>query len=76
MPIENDDPTSGSARRTRVTLTKDGPALIEGPVELVTDDGRVVRCDRFVVAVCTCRRSGIYPLCDTTHRRHRRKRGG
>jgi CDGSH-type Zn-finger protein len=29
----------------------------------------VQRCDRFQVAVCTCRRSHRYPLCDTSHRR-------
>ena len=25
--------------------------------------------DRFMVAICTCRRSKIFPLCDTSHRR-------
>ncbi|WP_405393006.1 CDGSH iron-sulfur domain-containing protein [Streptomyces sp. NBC_01102] len=25
--------------------------------------------NRFVVAVCTCRRSRMYPWCDTSHRR-------
>ncbi|MET9879376.1 CDGSH iron-sulfur domain-containing protein [Actinacidiphila glaucinigra] len=54
---------------TRVTLTRDGPILIEGPVEVVLDDGRVVRSDRFVVAICACRRSRKYPWCDTSHRR-------
>ena len=47
----------------------DGPLLIEGPVDLVLDDGTRVCSDRFVVAVCTCRRSKRYPLCDTSHRR-------
>jgi CDGSH-type Zn-finger protein len=47
----------------------EGPILIEGPVEVVLDDGRTVVSDRFVVALCTCRRSGIYPWCDTSHRR-------
>ncbi len=56
----------------RVTLTADGPALIEGPVELVTADGRTIRCDRFMVALCLCRRSKNYPFCDTSHRKHRR----
>ncbi|MGK8524001.1 CDGSH iron-sulfur domain-containing protein [Nocardia asteroides] len=55
-----------------MTLTADGPALIEGPVELVTADGRTIRCDRFAVALCLCRRSKSYPLCDTSHRKHRR----
>ncbi|AVZ41367.1 Fe-S protein [Dietzia sp. JS16-p6b] len=43
--------------------------LVEGPVDLVTDDGARVCSDRFMVAVCTCRRSKTYPLCDTSHRR-------
>ena len=32
-------------------------------------DGRVIESDRFMVAICTCRRSKSYPLCDTSHRR-------
>ena len=43
--------------------------LVEGPVDLVTDDGARVCSDRFMVAVCACRRSKNYPLCDTSHRR-------
>ncbi|MFD6418109.1 CDGSH iron-sulfur domain-containing protein [Streptomyces sp. NPDC060194] len=43
--------------------------LVEGPVEVVLDDGSVARSDRFTVAVCTCRRSRTYPWCDTSHRR-------
>nr|WP_198679706.1 MULTISPECIES: CDGSH iron-sulfur domain-containing protein [Thermomonospora] len=46
--------------------------LVEGPVEIVLDDGGTVVCDRFMVALCTCRRSRRYPLCDTSHRRRRR----
>ncbi|WP_280274030.1 CDGSH iron-sulfur domain-containing protein [Nocardia wallacei] len=65
-------PTEPHSESRRVTLTKDGPALIEGPVDLVTDDGATIHCDRFVVAVCMCRRSRTYPLCDTSHRRHKR----
>ena len=48
-----------------------GPVLVEGPVEVRLDDGTVVRSDRFVVAVCACRRSKRYPLCDTSHRKRR-----
>ncbi|MBF6329626.1 CDGSH iron-sulfur domain-containing protein [Nocardia transvalensis] len=65
-------PTERKPEHRRVVLTKDGPALIEGPVELVTDDGAVIRSDRFVVALCQCRRSKNYPLCDTSHRKRRR----
>jgi CDGSH-type Zn-finger protein len=58
-----------------VRLVPGGPLLVEGPVELVLDDGTAVRSDRFVVAVCTCRRSRRYPFCDTSHRRRVRMDG-
>jgi CDGSH-type Zn-finger protein len=43
--------------------------LVEGPVTVTGDDGVTVTSDRFVVAICTCRRSRSYPWCDTSHRR-------
>ncbi|AJW40061.1 CDGSH iron-sulfur domain-containing protein [Rhodococcus sp. 15-725-2-2b] len=46
--------------------------LIDGPVNIELDDGTKVESDRFVVAVCTCKRSKSYPLCDTSHRAKRR----
>lgn len=61
--------TTGQAQGARrITLVSGGPMLVEGPVELVLDDGTTVRSDRFVVAVCACRRSRSYPFCDTSHR--------
>ncbi|WP_431950470.1 CDGSH iron-sulfur domain-containing protein [Nocardia lijiangensis] len=65
-------PTESGNEPRRIVFTADGPALVEGPVELVTADGRTIRCDRFQVAICLCRRSKNYPLCDTSHRKHRR----
>ncbi|MEE1749517.1 CDGSH iron-sulfur domain-containing protein [Streptomyces sp. NPDC007076] len=50
-------------------MTERGPLLVEGPVEVTTPDGAVHTSDRFVVAICTCRRSRILPWCDTSHRR-------
>jgi CDGSH-type Zn-finger protein len=58
------------AERRRIKVIPNGPILVEGPVEIETDDGSVV-CDRFLVALCACRRSRRYPLCDTSHRRRR-----
>ncbi|AYF78630.1 CDGSH iron-sulfur domain-containing protein [Nocardia yunnanensis] len=55
-----------------MTYTAEGPALVEGPLEVKTADGRTLHCDRWVVALCLCRRSSIYPLCDTSHRKRRR----
>lgn len=68
-------PTDDRDRR-RVVVVPGGPVLVEGPVELVTEDGETVTSDRFVVAVCACRRSRRYPLCDTSHRRKARGDGG
>ncbi|MFD3701085.1 CDGSH iron-sulfur domain-containing protein [Streptomyces sp. NPDC058646] len=61
-----------AARARRVSVEPQGPVLVEGPVEVVLDDGTVARSDRFMVALCTCRRSRTYPWCDTSHRRRER----
>ncbi|MFI1452719.1 CDGSH iron-sulfur domain-containing protein [Streptomyces roseus] len=60
------------ANATRVCVDPEGPVLVEGPVEIVMKDGTVARSDRFVVAVCTCRRTRTPPWCDTSHRRRTR----
>lgn len=49
--------------------------LVEGPVEVVLDDGTEVRSERPVVAICTCRRSKRFPFCDTSHRERARPDG-
>ncbi|MFB8399125.1 CDGSH iron-sulfur domain-containing protein [Streptomyces yangpuensis] len=69
MPCPSD---SAATPARRVSVDPRGPVLVEGPVEVVLDDGTVVRSDRFVVAVCTCRRSRTYPWCDTSHRPRQR----
>lgn len=61
-------------RLHRVTLIDDGPVLVDGPVEIQLADGTTVRSDRPVNALCVCRRSRIYPFCDTSHRRRVRTR--
>jgi CDGSH-type Zn-finger protein len=64
--------TADAARR--VLLTKEGPVLVEGPLEIELDDGRIVTSERPVVALCSCRRSRCYPFCDTSHRTRARAR--
>ncbi|MDQ0994365.1 CDGSH iron-sulfur domain-containing protein [Streptomyces sp. V3I7] len=59
-------PPSGEV--PRVTPVPGGPVLIEGPVEIVLPDGTLLRCERPVVALCTCRRTRRPPFCDTSHR--------
>lgn len=56
-----------------IRVVPDGPILLRGPVHIELPDDTVVESDRFVVAVCACRRSKIYPLCDTSHRSRRRQ---
>ncbi|MGW6057079.1 CDGSH iron-sulfur domain-containing protein [Streptomyces sp. NPDC055189] len=65
------DPAQGAReqRPRRVTIDPEGPLLVEGPVEVVGDDGRIFASRRFTAAICTCRRSRTYPWCDTSHRR-------
>jgi CDGSH-type Zn-finger protein len=63
--------TDDDARLVRIT--NGGPLMIEGPVRIETPDGTSVDADRFMVAICTCRRSKTYPLCDTSHRKRQRR---
>ena len=72
MPIEPSrqaEPAGTERDLRRVRIVPGGPLLVEGPVELVLPDGQTVTSDRFVVAICACRRSRRYPFCDTSHRR-------
>lgn len=55
-----------------VRITAGGPVLVQGPVRIEMPDGSTVASDRFLVAICTCKRSKTYPLCDTSHRTRRR----
>lgn len=52
-----------------VRVVPGGPVMVEGPVRIETANGDVIESDRFMVAICACRRSKTYPLCDTSHRR-------
>lgn len=55
-----------------VRIVPSGPMMIQGPVRIELADGTTVDSDRFMVAICMCKRSKTYPLCDTSHRRRRR----
>ena len=60
-------------RAQRVVVTGDGPVLVEGPVEIDLPDGSRVVSQRRVTALCVCRRSARYPICDTSHRTRQKK---
>jgi CDGSH-type Zn-finger protein len=61
--------SGGADQPPRVRVTRDGPVLVDGPVEILLEDGSTVTSDRVVVALCVCRRSKRFPFCDTSHRR-------
>ena len=71
MPAEQDvaapDPTGPLRPSVRVRVDPKGPTYVEGPVELCVDGQEPVLIDRFTVAICACRRSRRYPLCDNSH---------
>lgn len=69
---ENTSPEKPGLPPRRVIVMRGGPTLIEGPVQLEMDGEDPIVLDRFMVAICGCRRSGSYPLCDGTHRRAQR----
>ena len=48
-----------------------GPVMMQEPVRIEMPDGSVAESNRFMVAICACRKSKAYPLCDTSHRRRR-----
>ncbi len=52
-----------------LVFVADGPLLVRGPVVVELPDGRRVRSDRPVTALCVCRRTRRAPFCDTSHRR-------
>ncbi|MCX4513833.1 CDGSH iron-sulfur domain-containing protein [Streptomyces sp. NBC_01619] len=67
------EPCASRDAPRRIRMRTDGPLLVEGPVEIVMEDGTTLTSDRFCVALCTCRRSRRFPWCDTSHRRRARE---
>ncbi|MBI3217063.1 MAG: CDGSH iron-sulfur domain-containing protein [Mycobacterium sp.] len=61
-----------AAQARLVQVVPGGPVIVEGPVRIEMPDGTTVESDRFMVAICACRRSKTFPLCDTSHRRRER----
>ena len=62
---------------TRITPKPNGPLIVEGPVKIVTPDGRELavppRKDgrpAEVVVLCRCGGSGTKPFCDGSHKRN------
>ena len=61
----------------RITPKPNGPLIVQGPVQIVTQDGREIpvppRKDgrvSEVVVLCRCGGSATKPFCDGTHKRN------
>lgn len=50
-----------------IRLTKNGPFIVEGPVDLYDTNGNEVTVDKPRVALCRCGASSNKPFCDGTH---------
>lgn len=75
-----DDRTGRPVRETvddppDIVFVDEGPVLVRGPVVVEMPDGRRVRSERPVSALCVCRRTRRPPFCDTSHRRKVRDEG-
>jgi CDGSH-type Zn-finger protein len=46
---------------------KNGPLIVEGPVDLFDTEGNQVTLDKPRIALCRCGASSNKPFCDGTH---------
>ena len=58
----------------QIRAGKNGPYYVRGEVELLDDEGRVIRRDTRM-ALCRCGQSKHLPMCDNTHRTIRFRAG-
>lgn len=50
-----------------IRVTKNGPYLVSGSIQLVDPDGNPHPTDKDMVALCRCGASENKPFCDGTH---------
>ena len=51
----------------KITTVENGPFRVEGAIELLDTDGRVIETKRERVSLCRCGASTDKPFCDGTH---------
>ena len=56
--------------QTTITMRKNGPLLVRGPVTLLDAEGNVVQPPKNPFALCRCGQSDNKPYCDGTHSRN------
>ena len=47
--------------------SRNGPLIVDGPVDLFDTDGNQITLDRTRIALCRCGASSNKPFCDGTH---------
>lgn len=54
----------------KITLKPNGPALVEGKIEIINSSGDVVPVDpnKPAIALCRCGHSANKPFCDGSHK--------
>jgi CDGSH-type Zn-finger protein len=70
------DVAEGPEPAATITPYEDGPLLVRGDFELVTQDGRRIDAGRTTVALCRCGLSARKPFCDGTHKMGRFRAAG
>ncbi len=68
MSTPAEPPNEPLTARATITVTADGPYVVDGHVEIRTEDGDLVRTARKVV-LCRCGQSADKPYCDGSHER-------
>ncbi len=50
-----------------INPSKNGPLIVDGPVDLFDTDGNQITLDKTRIALCRCGASSNKPFCDGTH---------
>ena len=50
-----------------IGLLKNGPYIVQGPVELLDAGGNKIKVEKDTIALCRCGASVNKPFCDGTH---------
>ncbi len=53
----------------QITVSRNGPYVVRGSIELVDAEGNAYQLDRATIALCRCGASTTKPFCDGTHSR-------
>lgn len=53
---------------TKITIRRNGPYVIEGPITIIDSNGIEMRIERPVIKLCRCGQSADKPFCDGAHK--------